>query len=305
LAYASTLIAASTPASALAPSTLPTMDLLADPQPPSRRGWRQRWYEVIFGHESRAGRNFDVLLILAILASVAVVIADSVAELHARHGQLFYRLEWIFTMLFTAEYLVRLAIVADRLRYARSFFGVIDLLAVLPTWLSLLFPGAQYLLVIRVLRILRVFRILKLLRYVDESRLLVGAMVRSWRKIFIFLLAIVSLVIVFGAVMFLVEGPANGFTSIPQSMYWAVVTVATVGFGDIVPGTALGKLITSVLVLIGYGIIAVPTGIYTAELATSLRQDRDRRRCDGCGLRGHETDALHCRGCGLQLGTQP
>jgi voltage-gated potassium channel len=277
------------------------MDLLADPPPPPRPGWRQRWFEVIFGHETRAGRNFDVLLIVAILASVAVAMADSVAELHDRHGLLFYRLEWGFTLLFTAEYLVRLVIVADRLRYARSFFGVIDLLAVLPTWLSLLFPGAQYLLVIRVLRILRVFRVLKLLRYIDESLLLIRALQNSWRKIFIFLVAIVTLVTVFGAVMYLVEGPDNGYTSIPMSMYWAIVTVATVGFGDIVPLTALGKLIASLLILIGYGIIAVPTGIYTAELMTSLRQDRDARRCTGCGLAGHEADAAHCRGCGAPV----
>ena len=279
------------------------MDLLADPPPPPRPGWRQRWYDIIFGHESRAGRNFDLLLILAIIGSVGVAMADSVAELHAAHGVLFYRLEWGFTLLFTAEYLVRLAIVQDRVRYARSFFGVIDLLAVLPTWLSLLLPGAQYLLVIRVLRILRVFRVLKLIRYVDESRLLVSAMLRSWRKIFIFLLAIVTIVTVFGAVMYLVEGPQNGFTSIPTAMYWAIVTVATVGFGDISPVTAPGRLIASILILIGYGIIAVPTGIYTAELASSLRQDRDRRRCDGCGLLGHESDARHCRGCGEAFAT--
>lgn len=270
--------------------------------PPPRAGWRQRWHEVIFGHETRAGRNFDVLLIIVIVASVGVAMADTVPELHARYGPIFLALEWGFTLLFTAEYLVRLAVVPRPLKYARSFFGVIDLLAVLPTWLSLLFPGAQYLLVIRILRIMRVFRVLKLLRYVDESRLLLGAMVNSWRKIFIFLLAIVTIVTVFGAVMYLVEGPENGFTSIPLSMYWAVVTVATVGFGDLVPATALGRFIASVLILIGYGIIAVPTGIYTAELVSSARQARDARRCGQCDLAGHDPPAAFCRACGARLG---
>lgn len=272
------------------------------PAAPPRANWRERWHEVIFGHESRAGRNFDVILIVLILASVGVAMADTVPEIHARHGAVFLALEWGFTLLFTAEYLVRLAVVRRPLRYARSFFGVIDLLAVLPTWLSLLFPGAQYLLVIRVLRILRVFRVLKLLRYVDESRLLLGAMVNSWRKIFIFLLAIVTIVTVFGAVMYLVEGPEQGFTSIPLSMYWAVVTVATVGFGDLVPATALGRFIASILILIGYGIIAVPTGIYTAELVSSARQARDMRRCAQCELTGHDLDAAYCRACGASLG---
>jgi voltage-gated potassium channel len=267
-------------------------------EPPEHQGWRQRWYEVIFGHETRAGATFDVLLLIAIVASVLVALVDSVPEWNARHGTLFYRLEWGFTLIFTAEYLVRLAVVRHRWRYARSFFGVIDLLAVLPTWLSLLFPGAQYLLVIRVLRIMRVFRVLKLIRYVDEAQLLVAAMLNSWRKIFIFLLAIVTIVTVFGAVMYLVEGPENGFTSIPLSMYWAIVTVATVGFGDLVPVTALGRLIASMLILIGYGIIAVPTGIYTAELVSSVRQARDSRHCGACGLPGHEPDAAFCRGCG-------
>lgn len=264
-------------------------------------GWRRRWFEVIFGHETAAGRNFDLLLIVVIMGSVLIAMLDTVAVLHARYGGLFFALEWAFTLLFTAEYLVRLAIVRRPIRYARSFFGVIDLLAVLPTYLSLLLPGAQYLLVVRVLRILRVFRILKLLRYVDETRVLIGAMQRSWRKILVFLLGMLSIVTIFGAVMYLVEGEENGFTSIPVSMYWAIVTVATVGFGDIAPATPLGRFITSILILIGYGIIAVPTGIYTAELASSLRSDRDARRCPGCGLAGHETDARHCRRCATLL----
>jgi voltage-gated potassium channel len=280
------------------------MSLLTDPERPAAPGWRQRWFDVIFGHQSAAGRAFDVALIALIVASVAVAMMDSVAVLNAAHGRLFHQLEWAFTLLFTVEYGVRLAVVARPTHYARSFFGVIDLLAVLPTWLSLLFPGAQYLLVIRVLRILRVFRILKLIRYIDESRILIGALKRSWRKILVFLMAMLGLVTVFGAVMYLVEGPDNGYTSIPMSMYWAIVTVATVGFGDIVPLTSFGKLIASVLILIGYGIIAVPTGIFTAEIATSLRIERDARNCGQCGLVGHEVDASHCRRCGSPIGTR-
>jgi len=278
------------------------MSLLTDPLPPIQPGWRLRTYDIVFGHESRAGRNFDILLIVAICISVLVVMLDSVEALHARYTAQFYVVEWMFTLLFSAEYLLRLAIVRQPVRYARSFFGIIDLLAVLPTYLSLLLPGAQYLLVIRVLRILRVFRILKLLRYVDETRLLIGALSRSWRKIQVFIVGILTIVTVFGAIMYVVEGPENGFSSIPMSMYWAIVTVATVGFGDIAPVTPLGRFITSILVLIGYGVIAVPTGIYTAELASSLRTPpRDERGCSGCRLVGHEADALHCRRCGAPL----
>jgi voltage-gated potassium channel len=274
---------------------------------PDRRrgnGWRERWFEIIFGHETPAGQLFDVLLIVAILASVAVALLDTVGTLNARYGTLFYGIEWGFTLLFTAEYVVRLMIVARPARYARSFFGVIDLLAILPTYLSLLLAGSQYLLVIRILRILRVFRILKLVQYVDEARVLVSAMQRSWRKILVFLSAIITIVTIFGALMYLIEGPEHGFTSIPLAMYWAVVTVATVGFGDITPGTPVGRFVASLLMLIGYGIIAVPTGIYTAELASSLRQSRDARRCAACGLRGHETDARHCRGCGAAMDSE-
>lgn len=277
------------------------MGTLSNPAPPVEEGWRRRCYDVVFGHHSPAGRNFDILLIIAIVASVLIAIIDSVASMHEAHSRAFLHIEWTFTVLFTLEYLLRLMIVRKPLRYAGSFFGVIDLLAVLPTYLSLLVPGAQYLLVIRVLRIVRVFRILKLIRYVDESAILLGALARSRRKIFVFLLSILTIVVIFGSVMFVVEGPANGFTSIPMGMYWAIVTVATVGYGDVAPGTPAGRVIASILMLIGYGIIAVPTGIYTAELATGLRQERDARVCGQCGRVGHETDAAFCRGCGSAL----
>jgi voltage-gated potassium channel len=271
------------------------------PDPRGVDDWRERAYRVVFGYETKAGRLFDLLLILAILASVAVALMDSVAPLHARHGRALYAIEWAFTLAFTAEYLLRLAIVKHPMRYARSFFGVIDLLAVLPTYLALLVPGAQFLIVLRVLRILRIFSILHLRRYVRESSMLLETLRRSWRRIAVFLLAILALVTIFGAVMYLVEGPAHGFTSIPVAMYWAVVTVGTVGFGDIAPQTPLGRLIASLLILIGYGVIVVPAGIYSAELMSMLRLQRDARECGNCGLKGHEADAKHCRRCGEPL----
>lgn len=264
-------------------------------------GWRERTYRVVFGHETKAGRLFDVLLILAILASVAVALMDSVASVHARHGALLYAIEWGFTLCFTAEYALRLAIVKSPLRYARSFFGVVDLLAILPTYLALLVPGAQFLIVLRVLRILRIFTILHMRRYVRESSMLLETLQRSWRRIAVFLLAILALVTIFGAVMYLVEGPEHGFTSIPIAMYWAVVTVGTVGFGDIAPATPFGRLIASILILIGYGVIVVPAGIYAAELVSMLRLQRDARECGNCGLKGHEGEAKYCRRCGERL----
>lgn len=271
-------------------------------QPSDDDGWRLRAFRIIFDHDTRAGRLFDIALIWAILASVLVTILDSVPDLHARYRGLFYALEWAFTLLFSAEYLARLLAVTQPLRYARSFYGIVDLLAVLPTYVSLLIPGSQYLLIVRVLRILRVFRILKLTRYMSEANLLMGALVRSGRKIFVFLCAILSIVTVFGALMYVVEGPEHGYKSIPTGIYWAIVTVATVGFGDISPVTPLGRFLASVLILIGYGIIAVPTGIYTSELMEGLRLRHDLRACPICELRGHEDDAVHCRRCGQDLG---
>lgn len=272
--------------------------LFQDPAPWPEPGWRRTTYQVVFGHETRAGLYFDLWLIAAILSSVAITLIDSVEAIHRRHAELLYALEWFFTLLFTAEYLLRLLIVEKPGRYARSAYGVIDLLAVLPTYLSLLIAGTQYLLVTRLLRILRVFRLLKLTRYVDESGLMVDALLRSRRKILVFVIFMLTLVTVFGALMYLIEGPDNGFTSIPISMYWAIVTVATVGFGDIAPVTPVGRLVTSVLVLIGYGVIAVPTGIYTAELMNTLRASTDHRECRRCGLLGHLGDARYCRRCG-------
>jgi len=270
---------------------------------PHKNGWRERYFHVVFGNDTSAGRTFDVLLLAIISISVGVAAMDSVASLHQRFGRLFYILEWVFTLLFTAEYILRLLIVRRPVRYALSFYGIIDFLAVLPTYLALLFPGLQFLIVLRVLRVLRIFQILHMHQYILEGWTLINALRRSARKILIFLLTILTVVTIFGVVMFLVEGPANGFTSIPAGMYWAVVTVGTVGYGDIAPATPMGRLIASLLILIGYGIIAVPTGIYTAELIGSFRQGHDTRSCGRCSLNGHDPDALHCRKCGFALST--
>lgn len=270
-------------------------------RPATTQGARYHWYRLIFHHEGRDERNFDLWLILAILASVGVVLLDSVPAVRARWHGVLYTAEWFFTLLFTAEYALRLWVVRKPLRYARSFFGVIDLLAILPTFLSLLFPASTSLTVIRALRLLRVFRVLKLVEYSSEAGVLIEALLRSRRKIFVFIATLLTIVVIFGALMYVVEGPENGFTSIPTGMYWAVVTVATVGFGDIAPVTGFGRFVTSVLIVIGYSIIAVPTGIYTAELARTMQPRRMRVRCTECGLPDHESDAWHCRQCGRAL----
>jgi len=280
---------------------MPHLLTAALPAPATAHGWRRYCYDLIYRQDTGPSRRFDLLLVAAILASVGVVMLDSVASFHIRWPRALFRLEWLLTVLFTAEYALRLAVVKHPLRYALSFWGVIDVLAILPTYLSLLLPGAQNLLAVRVLRILRVFRVLKLTRYVEEGGVLTLALWRSRRKVFVFLYTVITITIVAGALMYLVEGPGHGFNSIPSGMYWAVVTMATVGFGDIVPQTTLGRFVTSVLILIGYSIIAVPTGIYTAELAGSLRRgqalEHDDRRCVRCGLTGHEDDARWCRRC--------
>ena len=242
-----------------------------DFEPAVSSGWRAYCHRVIFRHGRRDERLFDVLLIVLILISVLIAMLDSVANYDRAWGQWLRAAEWAATILLTIEYLVRLAVVREPWRYARSFFGVIDLLAVLPTYLSLVLVGAQHLIVIRVLRILRIFRILKLAQYVGEASALLDALHASRRKILLFVISVVSLATIFGAVMYLVEGPENGFTSIPRSMYWAVVTLTTVGYGDISPKTALGQALASLVMILGYGILAVPTGIASASATASKR----------------------------------
>ena len=270
--------------------------------PAAQSGLRNRLFHIIFDHEGRLERDFDILLIVAILASVLVVMLDSVPAIKLRWHGVLYAAEWFFTLVFTAEYLVRLWVVKRPLRYATSFFGAIDLLSILPTFLSLLFPVSASLTVVRILRLLRIFRILKLVEYSSEAGVLIQSLLRSRRKIAVFIATLLTITVIFGALMYVIEGPAGGFHSIPTGMYWAVVTMATVGFGDIAPATPIGRFVTSVLILIGYSIIAVPTGIYTAELARTMRErSRMAVRCPQCGLPDHETDAWYCRKCGRCL----
>jgi voltage-gated potassium channel len=261
-------------------------------------GWRGKLNEVIFGTESPAGRAFDLALIIVILSSVVAVSLESVATLRLRFSFELRFLEWVFTGLFTIEYVLRLLCAAKPTRYATSFFGVIDLLATIPTYLSLIVPGAQFLLVIRLFRILRVFRVLKLAKYISEGDTLMRALLASRHKIALFLFAVMTLVVILGSLMYLVEGEANGFTSIPRGIYWAVVTLTTVGYGDISPQTNMGQFLASIVMIVGYGIIAVPTGIVTAEI---VHVGRNRVTCKGCETRDHLADAVFCRRCGERL----
>jgi voltage-gated potassium channel len=264
-------------------------------------GLRARLHEIIFEADTPEGRLFDLLLMLAIVSSVVVVLLESVASVRAQAGSTLRALEWGFTILFTIEYILRLATVRRPLRYARSTLGIIDLLAILPSYVSLVLPGGQSLLVIRLLRLLRVFRVLKLAEYLRESRTLVAALRASWRKIAVFLMTVMTIVVVVGALMYVVEGPQHGFTSIPISIYWAVVTLTTVGYGDLAPATTLGRALAVVLMLTGYGIIAVPTGIVTAELSRAMGPVISTQACPACGAGGHEADATYCRRCGTKL----
>jgi voltage-gated potassium channel len=265
-------------------------------------GWRLRLYTVIFEADTRAGRAFDVTLIVAILASVAVVVLDSMASVHARHAELLTVFEWGFTALFTAEYLARLACVRHPWRYARSAFGIIDLVAVLPTHLAILVPGLHALIDVRVLRLLRVFRIFKLGAYVAEFGALGQALAASRRKIFVFMSFVMLVVVVMGTLMYVVEGPAHGYTSIPVGVYWAITTMTTVGFGDITPKTDLGRLLASLMMLLGWGTLAVPTGIVSAEFtAQRIRRTPTTRTCHECLTEGHAPAAQFCCDCGARL----
>jgi len=276
------------------------MARLAPAGPPASR--RARAYHVIFETESVWGHVFDVALILAILASVAVVMLDSVAGIRAQHGPLLHALEWAFTLLFTVEYVARLWSVSSPRAYALSFFGLIDLLAVIPTYLSLVAPGGQFLAVIRVLRVMRVFRVLKMAQFVGEASVLGDALRASRYKISVFLVAVLTVVIIVGSLMYLVEGAAAGFTSIPVGVYWAIVTLTTVGFGDITPLTPLGQTLASFVMILGYGVIAVPTGIVTSELtAQAHRSQRGARVCPACGCEETDPAASFCRRCGVSL----
>ena len=267
-------------------------------------GWRLRLYTVIFESDTRAGRSFDLVLVWMILGSVAVVMFDSFEALHARWGAALQAIEWGFTAIFTIEYVARLSCVQHPLRYSRSPLGIIDLMAVLPTWAALFLPGLHALIDVRLLRLLRLFRILKLAEYVEEYSALGRALMASRRKILVFLSFVLLVVVVMGTIMYVVEGPENGFTNVPVSVYWAISTMTTVGFGDIAPKTGLGRFIASMMMLIGWGTLAVPTGIVSAEF-TALRfrapGSTAERVCPACGSLGHEPRARFCRDCGTAL----
>ena len=264
-------------------------------------GWRLRLYIVIFEADTRAGRLFDLVLIGCILASVAAVVLDSMTTVSARHGRWLGAVEWFFTLAFTIEYIARLACVRRPWRYARSAFGVIDLLAILPTYLALLVPGLSALIDVRVLRLLRIFRVLKLGAYVAEFVALGQALTASRRKILVFLSFVLLVVLVMGTLMYVVEGPENGFTSIPVGVYWAITTMTTVGFGDITPHTDLGRVIASVMMLLGWGTLAVPTGIVGAEFTAQRLRPTTTRTCHECLSEGHLPGARFCRDCGAKL----
>ena len=268
---------------------------------PARARWRTILHEVIFEADTPGGKLFDVLLIVSILASVAAVMLDSIGVVRARYGARLYIIEWFFTILFTAEYILRLICVDRPRKYASSFYGLVDLLAIAPTYLSLIMPGSQYLLVIRILRILRIFRILKLVTFLGEARLLVQALKASGRKITVFLYTVLTLVVLFGSLMYVIEGEAHGFTSIPRSIYWAIVTLTTVGYGDISPQTPLGQALASIVMIFGYSIIAVPTGIVTVEMSQAFRRKVSTQSCPACSAEGHDDDARYCKFCGELL----
>ena len=260
-------------------------------------GWRGKLHRIIFESDTTAGRLFDEIILWSIVLSVLVVILDSVSALNSVYGQLFHIAEWFFTILFTVEYLLRIAAVRRPLLYMGSAFGIIDLLAIVPTYLAVFFPGLQATIVLRAFRLLLVFRILKLARYVAQADFLLLALRASREKIIIFLAFVVFSVVTMGSLMYLVEGPENGFTSIPVAIYWAVVTLTTVGFGDITPVTPLGRAIASLVMILGYGFIAVPTGIVTSELVRASR-DVGRKACDDCGNTQNDGDAQFCKRCG-------
>ena len=284
----------------------PGMSYLRPPLPTNasvQSAWRERLRIVIFEADTPAGKAFDVALLLAIVMSVLVVMLDSVASLRARYGLALDVAEVSFTILFTLEYVLRLISVPRPMKYARSFFGVVDLLAILPTYLALIFPGAESMVVFRGLRLLRIFRIFKLGRFLGEMGLLRDAMVASRHKVIVFLSTVMILVTILGTLMYLIEGAEHGFTSIPQSVYWAIVTMTTVGYGDMAPETVAGKSLAAMVMILGYAIIAVPTGIVTAELVESAVGGRSvtTRSCASCTSEGHELGAQYCKDCGAPL----
>jgi len=267
----------------------------------SNRNWREELYVMVFQSDTKAGRRFDGILLLIILASIVIVMLDSIDKIHQNYANLLAYIEWGFTFVFAVEYLLRLYCSPKPLRYAFSFYGLVDLLAIVPGILALYYADAQYLLIIRIIRMLRIFRVLKLSPYLKQANYLMSALRGSKQKIVVFLVSVCTLVTVFGTLMYVIEGPEHGFTSIPKGIYWAIVTLTTVGFGDIVPKTPLGQVISSLVMITGYSIIAVPTGIFTAELANAMRGEQLQHDCPVCHKNSHEQSAAFCSRCGNAL----
>jgi voltage-gated potassium channel len=256
---------------------------------------------IIFGTDTSAGKAFDVVLIWSIILSVSIVILESVHGIRNEYGSFLYAIEWFFTILFTVEYILRLVSVKRPLGYVFSFFGLVDLLAILPTYVSIFVPGSQSLLTIRTLRLLRTFRVFKLTHYIHEASVIMTALKASRRKISVFLAAVVTIVVIIGSFMYVIEGEPYGFTDIPTSIYWAIVTLTTVGYGDVAPHTPIGKTVASFLMIIGYGIIAVPTGIVTVEMSQAAKKAVPERKCPECNSTGHDANARFCKFCGALL----
>ena len=267
----------------------------------SSKNWREALYVIIFQSDTPAGRRFDSILLLIILASLVIVILDSIDSVHQNYADILAYIEWGFTVVFAIEYALRLYCSPKPLRYALSFYGLVDLLAIVPGILALYYSDAQFLLIIRIIRMLRIFRVLKLSPYLKQANYLMTALRGSKQKIVVFLLSVSTLVTVFGTLMYVIEGPEHGFTSIPKGIYWAIVTLTTVGFGDIVPKTPLGQVISSLVMITGYSIIAVPTGIFTAELANAMRGEQLQHDCPTCKKNSHEHGAAFCSRCGNAL----
>ena len=266
-----------------------------------RSHWRDNLYRIIFEADTPAGKAFDIALVITILVSVLVVMLDSVASIHAKYSAALFYLEWLFTITFTLEYIARVVSVHKATGYIFSFMGMVDLLSTLPSYIALFVAAPTYSMSLRLLRLLRIFRVLKLSYYLEESAVMAHALAASRRKLLVFLLALLTLVMILGTMMFAIEGPENGFTSIPESIYWAIVTLTTVGYGDMAPKTPTGQVIASIVMILGYAIIAVPTGIVTVELARSRAKQNIVIACPRCMLEGHAQDARYCRRCGEPL----
>jgi voltage-gated potassium channel len=274
------------------------------PAPQERTPLQEKMYRVIFGSDTEAGRRFDLWLIVAIIVSVAVVLFHSLEPINIRHGFWLYAAEWMFTLLFTAEYIARIYSSPNPRQYITSFYGIVDLLAIVPTYLGIFIPEANQLIILRLLRVLRIFKVLKLIRFINEGNHLSNSLWAARFKIVIFFTAIFVLNIIFGTIMYLIEGPENGFTSIPESIYWSIVTLTTVGYGDITPRTALGQGLASLIMVSGYAIIAVPTGIISAQLIKDINKPvTGDKRCNNCETHDHEVIAKFCKHCGASLDT--